>query len=193
MGSLIICLTIFGVTQIITPPPTIKLDQAVVSETITPIEMIAPSSPLPTLEVPYENKIIVPEPSRGDYQRDTESKTELGIFIITAYDLSPQSCEKSIDDIGYGVTSTGFNLKGLNWESARVISVDPRVIPYHSKVYISFLDEAHYKYDGVYTAKDTGGAIEGNRIDLFIEDSEGEVSTEAINFGVAKAKIAIFD
>ncbi|QOR36533.1 3D domain-containing protein [Clostridium sp. 'deep sea'] len=45
-----------------------------------------------------------------------------------------------------------------------VIAVDPKVIPLYSKVYIPGY--------GMATALDTGGAIKGNKIDLFFEDKK---------------------
>ena len=44
--------------------------------------------------------------------------------------------------------------------SGRTIAVDPRVIPYGSKVMI----------DGViYTAEDRGGGVKGNHVDIFFD------------------------
>lgn len=45
----------------------------------------------------------------------------------------------------------------------RTIAVDPKVIPYGSKV----------KIDGKeYIAEDCGGAIKGNRIDIFVDNHD---------------------
>ena len=46
----------------------------------------------------------------------------------------------------------------------RTIAVDPRVIPYGTRVYIPALG-------GTYVAEDCGGAIKGNRIDIFMNTS----------------------
>lgn len=86
---------------------------------------------------------------------------------VTAYDLSPQSCGKAPGSAGYGITATGISLAGHSLESARAIAVDPSVIPLGSKVRIKFRDEDMKQYNGIYTAVDTGGAINGNHIDLF--------------------------
>lgn len=48
----------------------------------------------------------------------------------------------------------------------RSIATDPRVIPTGSWVYIEFPDAP--QYNGKYKAEDTGGAIKGNKIDLFM-------------------------
>ena len=106
---------------------------------------------------------------------------------VTAYTLSPESCEKNEGDDGYGITSTGINLIGHSLWSAKAIAVDPNVIPLGSKVRLYFEDEQAQQYNGIYTAVDTGAAINGNRIDLFF----GQQNEEALEFGVRKAKLQI--
>ena len=86
---------------------------------------------------------------------------------VTAYTLSESSCGKGAAHPAYGLTASGRNLAGQSLESARAIAVDPRVIPLGSKVRLEFKDKDMQRYNGVYTAVDTGGAIKGNRIDLF--------------------------
>ncbi len=63
---------------------------------------------------------------------------------------------------GDTITSTGTTPR---WG---VIAVDPRVIPYGTKVYIP-------KLGMTFVAEDCGGAIKGNRIDIFM-NSEGKAS-----------------
>lgn len=75
------------------------------------------------------------------------------------------------------------------------IAVDPRVIPLGSKVLLTFHDEAYKRYNGVYTARDTGGAIKGYKIDLFMGDF-GLVWNEhqsTKNFGRVKATAVILN
>lgn len=56
---------------------------------------------------------------------------------------------------GDGITSTGTRPK---WGT---IAVDPKIIPYGSKVYIP-------QFNKTFTAEDCGGAIKGNIIDIFM-------------------------
>jgi 3D (Asp-Asp-Asp) domain-containing protein len=86
----------------------------------------------------------------------------------TAYTASCEGCS--------GITATGVNIKAN--PDARVIAVDPKVIPLGSKVYVEGLGEA--------IAADTGSAIKGNRIDVFISSKQA-----AINFGVKYLKVTI--
>lgn len=113
-------------------------------------------------------------------------------FIISAYDLSEASCGKGLNSPSYGVTASGVNLRGQTLFSARAIAVDPNVIPLGSKVRIKFQDERMKQYNGIYTAVDTGGAIVGNRIDLFFGDFQSnQPNAAALAFGMQSAKIAI--
>ena len=66
------------------------------------------------------------------------------------------------------------------------VAVDPRVIPLGSKLYIESMDGfASYGYA---TAEDTGGAIKGNRIDLFYNSN-----AEANRFGRRNVKVYVLD
>lgn len=113
-------------------------------------------------------------------------------YTVTAYDLSEASTEKSLSDPGYGVTASGISLAGLSHTDAMAIAVDPNVIPLGSKVEIIFEDESVAQYSGVYTAVDTGGAINGARIDLFVGDfSSSAPSKKALDFGRRTAKVRI--
>ena len=74
---------------------------------------------------------------------------------------------------GDSITSTGTVPK---WGT---IAVDPSVIPYGTKVYIPMFDK-------VFTAEDCGGAIKGNKIDIFM-NSEQQMD----NFGRRNIQIKI--
>lgn len=112
---------------------------------------------------------------------------DLGSFTITAYDLSVQSCGKPMGHPNYGITASGYSLAGKSWEEAMTVAVDPKVIPLGSKLLIEFEDEAHQKYSGIYTARDTGGAIKGKKIDVFLGDfQDNNASSITMEFGVVK-------
>ena len=57
----------------------------------------------------------------------------------------------------------------------KTIAVDPKVIPLHSIVYIETL--------GYFVAEDTGSAIKGNKIDIFVSSKE-----EAKRLGTLQGK-----
>lgn len=111
--------------------------------------------------------------------------------VVTGYDLSVQSCGKYPSSPGYGITASGVSLVGHSLESARAIAVDPKMIPLGSKVRLRFNDPEWQHLNGIYTAVDTGGAVNGNRIDLFFGDSGNSVSQEALRFGRRGAKAVV--
>lgn len=92
----------------------------------------------------------------------------LGNFTLTAYTAGPESTGKKPGDPAYGVTSSGALVS-----DGVTIAVDPKVIPIGSRVYIEGI--------GYRVAQDTGSAIKGNRIDLYISDLK-----DARQFGVKK-------
>ena len=85
-----------------------------------------------------------------------------------------------------GNTATGFNLSGCSREDAMVIAVDPSIIPLGTQVYVEF-EDAWSHYNGVYTASDTGGAINGNIIDIFVGHGN---DSEAMQFGRRTATVS---
>ena len=86
----------------------------------------------------------------------------------TAYTANCRGCS--------GITATGINLKKN--PHLKVISVDPRVIKLGTKVYV----EGY----GYAIAGDTGSAIKGNKIDLFMPNQ-----TSALKWGRKTVKIKI--
>lgn len=77
-----------------------------------------------------------------------------------------------------GITATGVNLNKN--PHAKVIAVDPNVIPLGSKVYVEGYGEA--------IAADTGGAIKGNKIDIHVPSK-----SQARNWGVKSVKIKVLN
>ena len=98
----------------------------------------------------------------------------------TAYDLSYESCGKRPGDRGYGITASGMRA------GVGVVAVDPRVIPLGTKLYIEAVDGS-WTY-GYAIAGDTGGAIKGNRVDLFFN-----TYSECIQFGRRNARVYILN
>lgn len=102
------------------------------------------------------------------------------VMTATAYDLSFESTGKRPGHPHYGLTASGTRAR------PGVVAVDPRVIPLGTKLYIQSLDGS--KDYGFAVAEDTGGAIKGNKIDLFFETAE-----EVRRFGRRKVKVYILD
>ncbi|MBS6645272.1 MAG: 3D domain-containing protein [Clostridiaceae bacterium] len=106
----------------------------------------------------YNNGAAVQEAAGG-------SLRPLGVFKTTAY------CPCSRCSEGWGRrTSTGAIAT-----SNHTIAVDPRVIPYGSKVMINGI---------IYTAEDRGGGVRGHHIDIFF-NSHGETT----QYGTRSAEV----
>ena len=94
---------------------------------------------------------------RGDFTARKAIK-----MVATAYEAGPRSTGKRPGDKGYGITASGAKAK------RGTVAVDPRVIPLGTKLYIKSLTPGVPDY-GFAIAQDTGGAIKGNKIDLFMD------------------------
>ena len=132
----------------------------------------------PVAEAKKEEKRVAASPTRGNGNRTNT-------FIATAYDLSFASCGKEPSHPQYGITASGVSLKGKSL-SDKYIAVDPKVIKLGSSVHIEFF-EPYQHLTGNYTAVDTGGAIKGNKVDIFF--GSGDVNQAARNFGRRQVKI----
>ena len=73
---------------------------------------------------------------------------------------SSSSVKKTLKVKAYAYTGGGYTATGTKARYG-TLAVDPKVIPYGTKVYIKELDK-------VFTAEDCGGAIKGNKIDIFM-------------------------
>ncbi len=91
-------------------------------------------------------------------------------MTATAYTAACDGCS--------GITYTGINLNENR--HAKVIAVDPSVIPLGSKVEVEGYGQA--------IAGDIGSAIQGNKIDIHVPTKE-----EAYNWGVRTVKVKILD
>lgn len=111
------------------------------------------------------------EPKENTPKADVPAASAKEIIVeATAYTASCDGCS--------GITSTGIDLKAN--PNAKVISVDPSVIPLGSKVLVEGYGEA--------IAGDTGGAIKGKKIDVFVPTKQ-----DAIDFGVKTLKVKVLD
>ena len=99
----------------------------------------------------------------------------LGEFEITAY------CGGTCCSSGTGITASG-NVA----EEGKTIGVDPDIIRLGSKVKIVFAGTEH-----VYRADDTGSAINGNIIDLYMGTAESGGHEKALQFGRQTCQVFI--
>lgn len=90
----------------------------------------------------------------------------LGEFRLTAYCPCSKCC---------GKWSGGATASGVMPTANHTIAVDRSVIPFGTEIIINGV---------TYVAEDTGGAIKGNRVDIFFDSHK-----EALNFGVQYAEV----
>ena len=109
--------------------------------------------------------IIEETPKEEEKQEETKPHLEsLGVYKITAYCSCAKCCGKTD-----GITASGTKVK-----AGRTIAA-PKNFPFGTKIMIN----GH-----IYTVEDRGGAIKGNRIDIYFDTHE-----EALKFGVKNIEI----
>ncbi|WP_042455760.1 3D domain-containing protein [Neobacillus dielmonensis] len=141
--------------------------EKVVSETPSELPEVANTELKVDEQVPSEDEINTS--TETSETADTNTAKELTV-TATAYTASCEGCS--------GITATGVNIKSD--PNQKVIAVDPKVIPLGTKVYVEGYGEA--------VAADTGGAIKGNRIDVFIPEEQ-----DAMDWGRKEVKLQIIN
>lgn len=106
----------------------------------------------------------------GSSSSSSSSAGEWMNFTATAYTAYCNGCS--------GVTRTGIDLRAN--PNSRVIAVDPSVIPLGSRVEV--------EGRGTFLAADTGGAINGRKIDIFMPDRSA-----ALAFGRQSVRVRIVE
>ncbi|MDQ0158439.1 G5 and 3D domain-containing protein [Alkalibacillus salilacus] len=112
----------------------------------------------------------------SDVQQVSESSGGFQTFTSTKYTANCSGCS--------GVTATGVNVSNKTTHNGmRIIAVDPSVIPLHSRVEVK-------TPSGSFTAiaLDTGGAINGNKIDILASSK-----SEAYRWGHRTVQVRVLD
>ena len=123
------------------------------------------------IEVETQPQVEIESEPVEESEPEPESEPELrslGRFKLTAYCACSKCCGKSD-----GITASGTKAK-----QGRTIAVDPKLIPYGTKVVIN---------GRTYVAEDCGGSIKQNRIDVFFNSHK-----DALNFGIQHAEVFIY-
>lgn len=174
---------VFAVTE--NPVPAVHPETAVYKTEPQMVEFQPAEGERLNDPTPYiAQEILVPvENLDADVDEDPEEKSEsfvsLGWFCLTAYCGCPECCgeygeNRPLDENGNAIV---VGAAGVPLEAGVSIAADPSVIALGSTVYI----------DGQpYNVHDTGGAIEGNRIDVYFADH-----AEALAFGVQYAEVFV--
>lgn len=118
------------------------------------------------------------EPQVKVYRGEDIRYSSVVNMTATAYTAGYESTRKRPGDAGYGRTATGAIAQ------RGVVAVDPKVIPLGTKLFIESTDG--FPSYGYAVAADTGGAIKGNKIDLFYENL-----SDAKSFGRRTVKVYV--
>lgn len=124
---------------------------------VTAFKMNNPTSSQPSSSEP----ITSPEPIATSYAYIGQE------FTITHY----CGCSVCCGQWSSGSEDTAYGCKGDKLTPYYSVATDPNVIPYGTIV--------HDQHGNEYKAVDTGSAIKGNKIDLFVGDHQ-----EALNLGI---------
>ncbi|QHT45287.1 LysM peptidoglycan-binding domain-containing protein [Halobacillus sp. ACCC02827] len=108
------------------------------------------------------------EPTSSEPAQEEAAKTLT--MEATAYTAFCEGCS--------GTTATGVDLRAN--PDQKVVAVDPDVIPLGSEVYVEGYGKA--------IAADTGGAIQGNRIDVFVPEQ-----SDALDFGRKTVEVKVLN
>lgn len=137
----------------------VSQEKSIESESVVEVvEEKVPEAQIPSREEMKESvSSTTYNPSRGIGSRGE-------MFVATAY--------TSHELGGSRRTATGTQVT-----QGRTIAVDPRYIPYKSKIFLYC--PSYPQVNGIYTAEDCGGAIKSRRLDIYFENYQ-----EALRFGV---------
>lgn len=119
-----------------------------------------------------EIKVEIKTDKDGDIQ--VAKPASLGEFKLTAYCPCEICCGKWANNRPDGIV---YGAIGEELKEGYSIAVDPNVIPYRAEVIIN---------GKTYKAQDCGGAIKGNRIDVYMENHN-----DALEFGVQYAEVFV--
>ncbi|PKR84972.1 3D domain-containing protein [Heyndrickxia camelliae] len=124
-----------------------------------------------TIHINQKLKVAAPvKASAASKKKATVKNKKVKEITVTAtaYTVSCKGCS--------GITATGINLK--KHPKSKVISVDPKIIPLGTKVYV----EGY----GYAIAADKGSSVKGNKIDVFYPTLK-----QCYKWGNKKVKIKI--
>ncbi|RDW18021.1 3D domain-containing protein [Oceanobacillus chungangensis] len=128
-----------------------------------------------TEEAPPVQEVETPVTNEPDQHENTAVEDE----NISGHTISVKATAYTVQSAGgSGVTATGINLNAN--PNIKLIAVDPNVIPLGTEVYV----EGY----GYAIAGDTGGAINGNKIDVYVPTNQ-----EAFNWGVRTVNVTIIN
>lgn len=134
------------------------------------------------------NRVIVVGTAEQSSDVDTAPAIGDGVIVTSDGQVLTYSSKKQFKATAYTHTDAGCDMitatgTTVHWGT---VAVDPTVIPYGTRMFIITNDGA-YVY-GLSTAEDCGGAIKGDRLDLYFP-----TDPECWEFGVRAATVYFLD
>jgi 3D (Asp-Asp-Asp) domain-containing protein len=137
----------------------------------------------------FSAKPSIAETLLSQFKQQKEEAGQAQGKALTEDDSAPLEAAVADDKVVAGPTTnymaTAYSLKGRTASGRMVsrglIAADPRVLPLGSRVRLE-----HPGYSGEYLVADTGGAIRGRRIDIWIPSAR-----EAMRFGRRTVKLTV--
>lgn len=122
---------------------------------------------------------------------DTESAAPAigdGVIVTADGEVLTYSRSEQFKATAYTHTDAGCNMTTATGTTVRLgtVAVDPKLIPYGTRMFI-VTNDGSYVY-GIGTAEDCGGAIKGNRLDLYFP-----TDAECWKFGVRGCTVYFLD
>ena len=144
----------------------VEIDRGIISEAVTkqPVSKVIAMGNMKAVSFSRGGSGIKSVASMGNISYKSTLKVQ-----STAYTADYKSTGKRPGDKGFGRTATGTIARRVP-NGYSTVAVDRRVIPFGTKLYI----EGY----GFAIAEDTGGAIKGNKIDVFFN-----TNAECMNWG----------
>ena len=162
VGALIISI---GVAKPIEVDAAAKTESATVTSTVN--MRTGASTKYKTIgKIKKGTKVKILSTKNGWYKAKYSNKTgwSSGKYIkktsTSSKSNASSSVKKTLKVKAYAYTGGGYTAMGTKAKYG-TLAVDPRVIPYGTKVYIKELNK-------VFIAEDCGGGIKGNKIDVYM-------------------------
>ena len=135
-----------------------------------PIEVIIPKLPTQIVTIVYEPTSLIFNEYMELKQTKPVIELEKEIYTVTAYCPCSKCCGKSD-----GITASGvLAIEGIT------VAADPKILPMGTHIYIEGYGER--------IVQDVGGAVKGNRLDLYFDKH-----SDALVFGRKKLEVTILD
>ena len=137
-----------------------------------------------TTATPVEPAPLPAEPQVGIRHPELNLEITPGLHRLSSAGVNPTDEDSSYAPASF--SATAYSLRGRTRSGVTVrrgvIAADPRVLPLGTVVQL----KAGENYTGVYTVHDTGGAIKGRIIDIWMPSSH-----EARRFGRQRVKLVV--